>query len=323
MVIVVVLVAMVVATEGLRHSLMRGQLSQQVSVKSVKKLSAHSTTHALGDSTAYSTDDAFAMLKFAFIAYCDPATVQTWTCNSCDPTFGNIQYLDTNYGMAYVADNGKDTIVVSFEGTSISTKPLSAVMDLDFAPHPVAPSDFCSNCPCSGCQVHQGFWDVHEAYVDFVDGAVTKAMQRMTTTTTKMMITGHSLGAAEAVLYALHYVMSTGHTPIVYTYGCPKVGNMNFVNVYSQHLPFHYAVIHNQDLVPHLPPSILDVFLVPHIYWCSGDTMDTCTAMPGLTDTASITNWHISIDDHVDYFGLMTRATPGFNRGSAPTCGNI
>jgi len=225
--------------------------------------------------------------------------------------------MDTLTGLVYVAHNGIDTVVVSFEGTQIQYKPFAAIMDLDFVPYALQPNDLCPGCACSGCNVHQGFWDVYKSYVNFVDTNVAQAFQELTTQSPKVMITGHSLGGAEAVLYALHYALispPTARPPIVYTFGCPKVGNMNFVNFYTSKVPYNYGLIHNADIVPHLPPTLFDVSLVPTLFWCSGETFETCTRLPGLNDNAGLLNWHLSVDDHLHYFNYTTTGAEGYTR---------
>lgn len=75
----------------------------------------------------------------------------------------------------------------------------------------------------------------------------------------KLYITGHSLGGALAVLYAamLHY---TGQTEVaskikaVYTFGQPRVGDLNFATYFKQKLEGRYfRVVYCNDLVPRVP----------------------------------------------------------------------
>jgi triacylglycerol lipase len=72
----------------------------------------------------------------------------------------------------------------------------------------------------------------------------------------KLYIAGHSLGGALAV-YAAHYYMN--HVPVVrrdelsvYTFGAPKIGDLDFTESFSD-LPA-FRLVHRNDIIPRLPP---------------------------------------------------------------------
>ncbi|MBF2078242.1 MAG: hypothetical protein IGR76_06905 [Synechococcales cyanobacterium T60_A2020_003] len=44
----------------------------------------------------------------------------------------------------------------------------------------------------------------------------------------------------------------------LYTYANPRVGNIDFVNAYHQHLPNSYRIVNLADTVPLVPPSKLN-----------------------------------------------------------------
>ena len=46
----------------------------------------------------------------------------------------------------------------------------------------------------------------------------------------------------------------------MYTYGCPRVGNGNFARYLHGIIPQMYRVVHNKDLVPHVPPEDFNFF---------------------------------------------------------------
>ena len=69
----------------------------------------------------------------------------------------------------------------------------------------------------------------------------------------KYIITGHSLGAALAVLCAVHIYIEFGIQPTVYLYASPRVGNIEFANWYDQHIPNTYMFYLAGDIAPNFP----------------------------------------------------------------------
>ena len=74
------------------------------------------------------------------------------------------------------------------------------------------------------------------------------------------LITGHSLGGALASFCAFDLSISNivdGTRITKYTFGEPRVGDPTWAHDYDTLVPNSYRVIHNADLVPHVPPSNL------------------------------------------------------------------
>jgi hypothetical protein len=67
-------------------------------------------------------------------------------------------------------------------------------------------------------------------------------------------VTGHSLGAALATLAAVRLLNEGYDVRATYTYGSPRVGNLDFYNGYK---PVNYRFVNNNDLVPHVPPEFM------------------------------------------------------------------
>lgn len=70
----------------------------------------------------------------------------------------------------------------------------------------------------------------------------------------QMIISGHSLGGAMAILVAEKLLKNGYEKIVVYTFGCPRVGDRDFMFSYR-------TVVHNVrnqgDVVPSLPPAML------------------------------------------------------------------
>ncbi|TKR82331.1 hypothetical protein L596_016071 [Steinernema carpocapsae] len=69
--------------------------------------------------------------------------------------------------------------------------------------------------------------------------------------------TGYSLGGALASLASVKTVKldfrPMYHVSLV-TFGQPRVGNSIFANNHNRYVPNSYRIVHNADIVPHLPP---------------------------------------------------------------------
>lgn len=102
-----------------------------------------------------------------------------------------------------------------------------------------------------GLQTHQGFANalasVWQTIVEYLGTQPPKPL----------VITGHSLGGALAVLagFALHHSGKKIDIKSVYTYGQPRVGNVTFALAYNSLFQTrHWRVVNNRDMVTRVPP---------------------------------------------------------------------
>ncbi|MDC7788129.1 lipase family protein [Rhodoplanes sp. TEM] len=101
--------------------------------------------------------------------------------------------------------------------------------------------------------LHRGF--VGALAAAWTDIAATLAGHAATD---RLLITGHSLGGALAVLAAQRAVIEHMLVPEVYTFGMPRVGNEAFARDYDAVLGRRtFRLVHGEDLVPTVPPSVL------------------------------------------------------------------
>jgi len=236
---------------------------------------------------------AVYLAQLCAISYCPQSAVQAWSCPNCDQGLSSPNVFvtsDTEALQAFVTDNQADTIFVVFKGTD----PLSWaswISDLDFPTTP-AP-DLCPNCA-----VHEGFQG------DFLDeqDPVLKALQaRMANLpNAQIVVTGHSLGAAIAQLFAIHLVNDYNIHPTVYTFGNPRVGNPDFAATYNNLIPQSFRVNNNCDIVPHVPPESFGFEHAGTVVWCTDDT--NCDVMWGQENDGGFL--HTSILDHGHYLGI-------------------
>jgi hypothetical protein len=96
--------------------------------------------------------------------------------------------------------------------------------------------------------VHSGF----NMALDRIWPGVEKAVKDLRG---PLFVTGHSLGAAMAVLAGARLGRS-GIACSVYAYGCPRVGNAAFVQSYPPNATVH-RIVNDNDAVATVPPAIL------------------------------------------------------------------
>ena len=60
-----------------------------------------------------------------------------------------------------------------------------------------------------------------------------------------------------ASVNALYLSLMGIEVPIeVYNFGSPRFGNENLAQFVKLKIPAHFRLVHNRDLIPHLPPSV-------------------------------------------------------------------
>lgn len=147
----------------------------------------------LGSATAYSTVLALDLGYFSSAAYESAASIESWTCNACkrskvvdvkvfSNSIGGIQGF-TGYSQTLNA------VIVCFRG---SNNIQNWLINLS--------TTRSTYSACSGCSVHTGFLDGYNLVASAVRAAVNTLRAKYRTA--KLMVTGHSLGGALAILAA-------------------------------------------------------------------------------------------------------------------------
>ena len=72
----------------------------------------------------------------------------------------------------------------------------------------------------------------------------------------KVTVTGHSLGAALATLFALDMSVNTKFQTTAYTLASPRVGDLTFHNLFNHVVPDAFRVANRLDIVPKTPPPL-------------------------------------------------------------------
>jgi triacylglycerol lipase len=105
--------------------------------------------------------------------------------------------------------------------------------------------------PWPGGLVHKGFADALDAAWGAVRTLLDEHMPGR-----DLWLTGHDLGGALAVLAAARLLHEGTEIEAVYTFGAPRVGNPGF---YESYQSITYRLVHNNDIVPHVPAEVVPV----------------------------------------------------------------
>lgn len=151
---------------------------------------------------------------------------------------------DTNIFGLIGRNPGTRSAVVSFRGTADVEDWLA---DLDAVPT--------GYLPVGGFgQVHAGFQDVYE----LVRKSIAANLATATAGCDEILITGHSLGAALAVLAAPDIFRSMPPNtiePRLITFAGPRVGLTDFVDAFNAAIESCFRVVNFLDIVPYVPPT--------------------------------------------------------------------
>ena len=148
---------------------------------------------------------------------------------------------DKKSGTQYFLRKEKDILWITFRGTD---SPKDWKTDLTFWKKTIPYDNVKSNI-----RVHTGFINAYKT-----KGVRDKILQEITDGTHYIKITGHSLGAALAVLCAVDIEYNFPDRDIeVFLFGCPRVGNRAFITSYNKRVNKTVRIENGNDIVTKLP----------------------------------------------------------------------
>jgi triacylglycerol lipase len=152
----------------------------------------------------------------------------------------------TGPGFGWVTQNVLEgTAIATFRGTQSVEDWLH---NLDFLP--------AAYQPVSGLgTVHAGF----QLYYLTIRHSLLSLLAGVSPTCRRLILTGHSLGAALSELAApdvLHN-LNARWQPEVQNFAGPRVGQRDFVNVFDAQIDVCFRVVNIWDLVPNVPPPLI------------------------------------------------------------------
>lgn len=238
----------------------------------------------------------------AGVAYCNADLLEKWDCgDACSnhPVSAPVYTMTnaTDYTQAYVTRLPDGTPYMSFRGT-VGNSLIDWIVDdgniFFVSPFPA----------CPDCKVHHGFYN---AYMGLRPQILEAFLELNVTKEEKIQATGHSLGAAMAVM-ALTDMHMNGYTlGTSYTYGTPRVGNDAFQAYWESNLgpDALYRVVHWKDIVAQIPFEWMGYRHVPREIWYTEDSSSytTCNGS-GEDPSCSDSTVSLSASDHLLYLNV-------------------
>ncbi|KAJ9077540.1 hypothetical protein DSO57_1015732 [Entomophthora muscae] len=261
--------------------------------------------------TVASEEEAYHFADYGNVAYCGNTHLQDWDCKQCKEQVKLVHVAnEPRYkGRAIIArDTVRKEIVLLFRGSHNIRNWLQNFVyeysELKYAP---------------GARVHKGFGDSSVALISHYSKALAFEMNEHPDH--RLVIVGHSLGGAQAIISALelNYRMQIPFEKMsVFTYGQPRTGNVQFARYVNSRPMQVTRVVNESDMVPHSIPEyggFIHHGTEMHIrnnksIICSTKTLEdpTCSrsAFPKLSPSSHFLAW----DKEVGSFSCMTMKLP-------------
>lgn len=154
----------------------------------------------------------------------------------------------------YLSAKKEDTTILAIAGTATWGD-----VKADLNIHPVS---FHRQTPADGMKTHSGFTQYSDALLQAptVQGQTIGQSLLARETKEKLILTGHSLGGAVAVLTGARLVDAGANQVRVITFGAPAVGNRAFQAAYAETLRLT-PVVMTGDPVPGVLPAISSTYV--------------------------------------------------------------
>lgn len=188
--------------------------------------------------------NALFMAKCSFLAYSNRYSVdrllERWKLTPCEIKQGE--------STQFFSSSNEKMLLVSFRGTEVSQLQ-DILADASFSLR--------SWRDLPG-KMHNGFTRALDEVLDDLDARVEGELKN---TNRKLWMTGHSLGGALATLYAAYRVLKMKSLAGVYTFGCPRVGNVEFCQAVNQTLNQGgiriFNFVNDHDIVTRVPARLM------------------------------------------------------------------
>jgi hypothetical protein len=212
---------------------------------------------------AFTWMDTQRSLRMNRFAYCPIEDIHRFQCIDCAGQSLQLVYQSPSSDATQVMVVSSDSsIMVIFRGALRDSYKWLATLDTQQTPF------LCKNCKVHS-EFHSQFIDCSEKVIDVLTELYEKDPSR------PIHITGHSIGAAVATIFAVH--VSLSHPSLVLsqviTFGSPRVGNREFVKMADAMLGNKWFRIINQlDMIAAIPTQSAGFFHVGQLVTCTTGT---------------------------------------------------
>ncbi|KAJ7719310.1 alpha/beta-hydrolase [Mycena metata] len=251
--------------------------------------------------------------QFARVAYCASATITNWSCGLPCQALQNVTFLQSGgdqgkIPLYYIAHDGTDnTLVVAHEGTDAKNI-LSILNDAEFGLVPLNETRFPETAG-KNITVHSGFQETFERTADSLLAGVMSGLA--STGAKKVLVTGHSLGAALATMTGalIKGAVDSSVDVTVTGFGLPRGGNEAWADFLDSDVGVTFMSNQN-DPVPTVPPKFLGFQHSSGEIHIVDDTQQNFIACPGQDNTNCATGNNVlasSVANHLGpYFADIT-----------------
>ena len=223
-----------------------------------------------------------------------------WDCETCDVDnyYDNI-LVQNGEQVIFGYNQEYESIFVSFRGSENIQNWITNIQVSQTTPYP----DY-------NIAVEKGFFKLFETLKPNIYTNVDALTRKYNTT--KLLITGHSLGAALATLYAFDILYYKKDYKIHYlvTFGSPRVGNKEFAVIFESYPIYSKRITHYYDVVPHVPEEFMGYRHISQEVWYNeANTKYTlCNDENGSEDDSCSNSCSptkcTSTSDHLDYLQI-------------------
>ena len=206
---------------------------------------------------SFNESHTLGVLHFAWAAYCSASSLRSWTCPYCYTGDSLVEIVEDNITSTFsfvACDKVAQTLYVSFRGTVDLP---NWITDFDFVKVPDLIDD-------PEALVHAGFYRAYNRVRQGILSAVNDALQQQSSPcfgSSRMVVTGHSLGAALSGLCALDLRKKFKNIPNLHielnNFGMPRLGNVAFAYAFPGAVNVSWRMVHQADIVPHLPLQLM------------------------------------------------------------------
>jgi triacylglycerol lipase len=119
--------------------------------------------------------------------------------------------------------------------------------------------------------------DIHLGFEQAV-ASIAPQLRQVIDQAGPLFITGHSMGAALAVIAAKQ--LNGSNATVVYTFGMPRCGDATFAVEYAALQEHTYRLVHGDDIVPTVPPPELGFRHVGRLLRCLHGSSFDAAAQP-------------------------------------------